>query len=603
MATMIPDGVDEFKTEGERRFYRFLELAAKPDREFTTWYLPDIEGREPDFILFSEDIGLVIIEVKDWALEQIQEANPRNFTLRMGRDRRSLKNPMHQAREYYESLMHRMRADGRLLSRDAGHYGKPKVPVDYGVAFPNINREPYCRSRLKDVISPRRIFFLDDIRTDSEICADDSGECFKRALMEMFPPRFRFRLTPAEYGHLKQLLFPVVRIEQPGRDTCSYIDPTQRVRVLDDRQEAIARRPDPAVQVICGPSGSGKTLILAHKAAFLKHYAPETRIFFLCCNPALVNYIKRLLSDKGIGLGPGGVEVWHFYELCSKLLGREVDCGREDGEHLRKVAGDALERLRETGPCCEAVLVDEGQDFTDEMFAVIEALSDPGRPNITIALDESQNVHGRALGWRDRLEAGGARFDRLAASYRNTVETRRFAFAFARIPDSPHIEGESAYCETRGPKPELVRLEDAPAVCAHIADTAREFHLGREYPLSEMAVLYPVRISGQDPASFPRQIAAAVESRGLISNWFSEDAHTSRLYDITTDRIAVSTIQDAMGLDYACVFLAGLDLVERDPASEEMIRKLVYSGITRARHRLIIPYARRNWLIEELLAC
>jgi hypothetical protein len=35
MATMIPKGIEEFKTEGERRFYRFLESVAKPDQEFT----------------------------------------------------------------------------------------------------------------------------------------------------------------------------------------------------------------------------------------------------------------------------------------------------------------------------------------------------------------------------------------------------------------------------------------------------------------------------------------------------------------------------------------------------------------------------------------
>ena len=51
MATMIPKDIDEFKTEGEKRFYRFLESVAKPDQKYTIWYLPDVEGREPDFIL------------------------------------------------------------------------------------------------------------------------------------------------------------------------------------------------------------------------------------------------------------------------------------------------------------------------------------------------------------------------------------------------------------------------------------------------------------------------------------------------------------------------------------------------------------------------
>ena len=65
MATTIPGGVEDFKTEGEWRFYRFLESVAKPDHELTTWYLPDIEGREADFILFGSEVGLLIFEVND----------------------------------------------------------------------------------------------------------------------------------------------------------------------------------------------------------------------------------------------------------------------------------------------------------------------------------------------------------------------------------------------------------------------------------------------------------------------------------------------------------------------------------------------------------
>ena len=58
MATMIPNDVEEFQTEGERVFFRFLQAIAKPDLRYVAWYLPDIKGKELDFLLFwSRSLG------------------------------------------------------------------------------------------------------------------------------------------------------------------------------------------------------------------------------------------------------------------------------------------------------------------------------------------------------------------------------------------------------------------------------------------------------------------------------------------------------------------------------------------------------------------
>jgi hypothetical protein len=84
MAFMIPQDVEEFKTEGEKQFYFFLETVAKPDNDYLAWYSPDIDDREPDFILYSQKSGLVIFEVKDWALDQIENADTDIFNVRKG---------------------------------------------------------------------------------------------------------------------------------------------------------------------------------------------------------------------------------------------------------------------------------------------------------------------------------------------------------------------------------------------------------------------------------------------------------------------------------------------------------------------------------------
>ena len=99
MAIMIPKDVKEFKTEGERQFYKFLEVVAKPDSRHITWYTPNIEGKEPDFIFFSQNVGLIIFEIKDWVFDQILEANPQYFRLQVGNKIESRKNPFQQARD------------------------------------------------------------------------------------------------------------------------------------------------------------------------------------------------------------------------------------------------------------------------------------------------------------------------------------------------------------------------------------------------------------------------------------------------------------------------------------------------------------------------
>ena len=54
MAIMIQENVEIFKTEGEMRFYRFLESVAKLDNSFLVIYTPDVRSKEPDFILYSD---------------------------------------------------------------------------------------------------------------------------------------------------------------------------------------------------------------------------------------------------------------------------------------------------------------------------------------------------------------------------------------------------------------------------------------------------------------------------------------------------------------------------------------------------------------------
>lgn len=72
MARMHPEEIEDLEnlTEGERKVLRFLREAARPDTDFIGCYEPAIgeQGKEPDFVLFGHQPGLLVLEVKDWLI-------------------------------------------------------------------------------------------------------------------------------------------------------------------------------------------------------------------------------------------------------------------------------------------------------------------------------------------------------------------------------------------------------------------------------------------------------------------------------------------------------------------------------------------------------
>jgi len=101
----------------------------------------------------------------------------------------------------------------------------------------------------------------------------------------------------------------------------------------------------------------------------------------------------------------------------------------------------------------------------------------------------------------------------------------------------------------------------------------------------------------------PELIGHALETKGILSNWISEDYKAKKSYDITTNRVTISTIQSAKGLDYACVFLLGLDSPKVADWQPEVAKNLAYVAVTRAREWLCVPFAAGTDIIQSLMKC
>ena len=510
--------------------------------------------------------------------------------------------------------MDTIKNDGRLISKDPGYHGNPKIPINYGVIFPNINKYEYTQKEFDLVINTDKIFFWDDMHSASDICTDTTGSCFLEALLKMFTPQFSFTISGKELNHLKQLIFPIIRIELPERKSeFTYEKRINRLKGLDNHQEAIARKFDGGHRIIVGPSGSGKTLILVHKAAFLLKYNPDIKN--ISCLSVITSHLSITL--KGYWLTKKflwvkmGYSVFHFYQLCSEIIGEDVAYENETSEYYEMIDQETLSKVQDYIMKYDAILVDEGQDFSDNMYKIVTALLNKKTNNLTIALDDNQDIYRRDSLWKDVGVQARGRVHKISYAYRNTREISNFASKFigkteakADTQQSGQLELFPDFFDFSGPKPELEKFQDFDSITEYVAEKIKELLKIERCPYSEIAIIYTIKSPGDNlKESLPLMIEKVLESNGILSNWTSENYRSKKSYDITTNSVTISTIHSVKGLDYSCVFLLGLDYLEGERWSEDQINRLTYVAITRARYQLFIPYIHRSSLIKKLGSC
>lgn len=591
MAIMIPENISNFKTPGEEQFYKFLMHVARPDAQFIAWYSPDIVRHELDFLLFSWNLGLIIFEVKDWSIDQIYDANKFDVTLNIGGKKENRKNPIYQAREYSFVLKEKLKEEKSFLSSDSMYLGKLNIPVSTGAVLTNINKFDFFKGRLDEVIDPSRTLFYDDISPYSPFNNDPSGELFRIKIAEMFPPLFPFKFSNKKVQRLRNLIFPIVAIALPCRSgSNAYNQHKQQLAALDHHQESAVRSLN-GCQLILGPAGSGKTLILVHQAACLyAKRSADLRMLFVCYNISLVHYIKRLLAAKVVPLGPCGIEVMQYNELCGKVLNEKISHQGEKSDYFDLITQMSLEAVKASSLRYDAIFVDEGQDFSSDMANVIIGLLSPSYSLFSVAFDERQRIYGGYCDWMS-LHSKRWQIHKLKHIYRNTHEISELALKI--INESAVNElttSEIAFLPenfgNHGPEPTAIFGNSGDEILGYVADEIVSLCTNEGVPFSEIAVLY---ISRRSPYAcnsvLPEDVCRVLESRGILVEWMSEDFRSKKFYDITTDKICVSTVHSVKGLDFDTVFIVGLESLLEDRWDDDVKKRILHIALTRARRR------------------
>ena len=191
------------------------------------------------------------------------------------------------------------------------------------------------------------------------------------------------------------------------------------IATLDNMQGRAVIETVEGVQRIRGLAGSGKTIVLALKAAYLHAQHPDWRIAVTFNTRSLKGQLRRLINNFSLeqtNLEPNWdnlriMNAWGapgdldrdgvYYEFC-----RVHDVEYQDfqsakrvlgpGEPFSKVCERAIGLVHNTKPLYDAILVDEGQDFSPAFLRLCYMfLKDPKR--LVYAYDELQSLTEESL--------------------------------------------------------------------------------------------------------------------------------------------------------------------------------------------------------------
>lgn len=136
---------------------------------------------------------------------------------------------------------------------------------------------------------------------------------------------------------------------------------------------------------VSGNAGSGKTLVAVEKAIRLSKAG--VKVLILCHNPVLANRIKDLVSGYNVLVSPFGKFVKNILEDKPIHFSDWNNFHEPTQEELSK----AIDYIHEKQISYRAVIIDEGQDFRDIWWMIVDAIqANVNQPITYIFHDDNQ---------------------------------------------------------------------------------------------------------------------------------------------------------------------------------------------------------------------
>lgn len=565
---------------------------AKLEDDYLCWYDIPVgkRSRYPDFIVLHPRRGLLVLEVKDWKLEIIQSADKNGFTVLTPNGHKVVPSPLEQARQCAQAIHNKLEADPSLREQRPGYGDRLCFPYGYGVVFSNITRKAFERSQLGEIIPGERVICRDEMTDEID------AEAFQERLWGMFTVHFKAVLSMPQIDRVRWHLFPEIRIpaqpelfEVPEEKLATPQSLPQLLKVMDLKQEQLARNLGEGHRVIHGVAGSGKTLILGYRCERLAP-ALTKPVLVLCYNIALAAKLRSVIEAKNL---TEKVNVRSFHVWCMDQLRMYHVSKPAAGEtfyaELVNAVISGVERGQIPRAQYGAVMIDEGHDFQPEWFKLVTQMVDPETNSLLVLYDDAQSIYEATSRRKFSFSSVGiqaqGRTTILRLNYRNTAEVLTLAYEFARdflAPEEAEEDGvplvEPQSGGRHGPVPVIRRLPNLQAEADLIAKEFKSLHEAG-WPWRDLAVIYRSKFIGE-------KVTTILRGAGLPVEWVGEEG--KKRFDPLADSVKVITMHSSKGLEFPAVAIPGIGYMPNAKMKPEDEGRLLYVAMTRAMEVLLM---------------
>ena len=378
-------------TEGEVELLNFLENNL--DDSYEIYYKPWINDLHPDIMIMKKDTGVIVIEVKDWDLNDyfVKKEN-KKVSWYLKKDSMKVLSPFEQVKKikdcFYEGEIKDLRSK---KAKNQSFYGIVKTLV----YFKNVTKDELISFGQGCLAYKNNLVCEGGDKYRNAITQDMLNASYLEKILNSLHFKLNKLFDKELYESFREKVLPPKHLISDGKK----IELTTKQKELSQSK--------PGHYKISGIAGSGKTLTLAFRAVSACERTGEM-VLILTYNCALRGYIEQMIRDVPREFEMGNFAVNNYHEFIYRKLSKAgIEIGRLEQGASKKEREEYFENkyadeayffpVKDKLPKYSAILIDEVQDYDSRWIAILRKFFLKENGELVLFGDEKQNLYGRAV--------------------------------------------------------------------------------------------------------------------------------------------------------------------------------------------------------------